>query len=454
MIKKFTTGFALSASTLLFSQVGIGTPTPQATLDVTGTPANTAKLDGIIAPRLTGAQLRGKTYTTAQTGALVYVTDADTAPANQTLNVTASGYYYFNGTRWIATTATDINIYSSDGTLSNNRTVTQNGNSLTIKGNVSESLFGINGGFWLYGTGGSKRSNLELIANDNNLNSVNSRLSIFVDPENTASINVLNDATALALGTTQTTNSAPINFMTSSGSGALGITRMKITGEGNVAVNISSPTEKLDVNGNIRLRSLPLNGSTNAIFTNPGGSTASPTQNQTFTATRTIVADANGVLGYASGLPTDAGTQKVLVNANVPGTQNINGGTNLIGQFNVENIDVLNAWTNNVFTVPNGAGGLYTINMQTSNSHVAPDSISSWFVMAYFQKSTDGGANWNIILRDTRSNMSNTIVDNGNALLWTGNLNAGDMIRPMFLCTAVTNNTVIFGSLSIIRILQ
>ncbi|MEY8761292.1 hypothetical protein [Chryseobacterium tongliaoense] len=89
------------AGFLANAQVGINTNQGQATLDVVGFPAVAGKLDGIIAPRLTGDQLRAKTYASAQTGAMVYVTAADTAPAGQTVNVTASGYYYFDGTRWI-----------------------------------------------------------------------------------------------------------------------------------------------------------------------------------------------------------------------------------------------------------------------------------------------------------------------------------------------------------------
>ena len=34
-------------------------------------------------------------------GAMVYVTAADTAPAGQTINVTTTGYYAFDGTVWI-----------------------------------------------------------------------------------------------------------------------------------------------------------------------------------------------------------------------------------------------------------------------------------------------------------------------------------------------------------------
>ncbi|WP_162800956.1 hypothetical protein [Chryseobacterium sp. KLBC 52] len=86
----------------VFSQVGINTPNPQASLDVVGKPTSTNVFDGIIAPRITGAQLRAKAYTQKQQGALVYVTAADTAPAGQTAEVTSTGYFYFdsNLNRW------------------------------------------------------------------------------------------------------------------------------------------------------------------------------------------------------------------------------------------------------------------------------------------------------------------------------------------------------------------
>ncbi|MFN1216851.1 hypothetical protein ACKW6Q_07655 [Chryseobacterium kwangjuense] len=112
----------LAAFSLYFgisAQVGINTNQGQATLDVVGFPSNSAKLDGIIAPRLTGTQLRAKTYTSAQNGAMVYVTQADSAPAGQTVNVTAVGYYYFDGSVWVKTSSGGNAVTSfSSGNLS------------------------------------------------------------------------------------------------------------------------------------------------------------------------------------------------------------------------------------------------------------------------------------------------------------------------------------------------
>jgi hypothetical protein len=64
----------LLSSAFTFAQVGVNIQTPHATLDVTGKPADASSLDGVIAPRMTGAELRAKTYTATQTGALIYVT--------------------------------------------------------------------------------------------------------------------------------------------------------------------------------------------------------------------------------------------------------------------------------------------------------------------------------------------------------------------------------------------
>ncbi|MFC4687416.1 beta strand repeat-containing protein [Epilithonimonas pallida] len=95
---------ALLVSGIAYSQVGINTDTPKATLDVVATPADVTKTDGFIAPRLKGSELKAKDalYSTPQTGAIVYVTEAllPAATTTKTVNVTAVGYFYFDGTVW------------------------------------------------------------------------------------------------------------------------------------------------------------------------------------------------------------------------------------------------------------------------------------------------------------------------------------------------------------------
>jgi hypothetical protein len=102
------------------AQTGINTVTPKTTLDVVGKATVPTVLDGITAPRLTGEQLRAKTYGTDQTAAIVYVTEADTSPAGQTIEVTDKGYYFFDGTAWKPMVSNDWKTKGNSGTLAAN----------------------------------------------------------------------------------------------------------------------------------------------------------------------------------------------------------------------------------------------------------------------------------------------------------------------------------------------
>lgn len=94
----------------LYAQVGINTQTPKATLDIAASPADNNKIDGIIAPRLKGSEIKakGSLYTSEQEAAIVYITEPLDASAtdDKTTNVTSIGYFYFDknlGTsgRWV-----------------------------------------------------------------------------------------------------------------------------------------------------------------------------------------------------------------------------------------------------------------------------------------------------------------------------------------------------------------
>lgn len=65
--------------------------------------------------------------------------------------------------------------------------------------------------------------------------------------------------------------------------------------QGKVGIKTESPTETFDVQGTARIRELAPAGSDNSIY---GGENA---KNHSFEATKTIVADKNGVLGYMEG---------------------------------------------------------------------------------------------------------------------------------------------------------
>lgn len=88
-------------------RVGINTTTPAATLDVTANTADTTRPDALLVPRMTEDQLAAKNTAyvdgtagtpSAQNGALVYVTAVDGATTAKTVNVTATGFHYYDGT--------------------------------------------------------------------------------------------------------------------------------------------------------------------------------------------------------------------------------------------------------------------------------------------------------------------------------------------------------------------
>lgn len=89
-----------------YSQVGIDTAEPKATLDVRAKPADLLQADGIIAPRLSGNELKAKdnVYGTSQNAAVVFATSAASPTTPKTAEVTRAGYYYYDASivKWVA----------------------------------------------------------------------------------------------------------------------------------------------------------------------------------------------------------------------------------------------------------------------------------------------------------------------------------------------------------------
>lgn len=137
MKKLYTLLSLVALSTLSYSQyVGINTSDPKATLDVAGYPTDATKFDGVIPPRLTGDELSSKTYTTAQTGAIVYATAAASTLSGQVVNVSTPAFYYFDGTVWQALAGKDWHITgNSDTDPSTNFLGTINDKALVFKVN-------------------------------------------------------------------------------------------------------------------------------------------------------------------------------------------------------------------------------------------------------------------------------------------------------------------------------
>ncbi|AZB10832.1 hypothetical protein EG344_19315 [Chryseobacterium sp. G0162] len=146
--KQFYSLIALCATVILNAQVGINTDTPNATLDVAGT-TNPNMKDGLLPPRVSKQQLAAKdsgTYGSDQIGAIVYITDI-ISPTGlipsiaQVGSIHNTGYHYFTGLQWVAIST---NIYNSDGSLTGNRVVTQDANTLAFT-STSVNAFSIDG---------------------------------------------------------------------------------------------------------------------------------------------------------------------------------------------------------------------------------------------------------------------------------------------------------------------
>lgn len=91
----------LSMGAITKAQVGINTTTPTATFDVVAKNATgtSTTIDGLLAPRLD--RERALNMTSVPSGTLIYVNDVATGSATgQAVNITATGYYYFEGGVW------------------------------------------------------------------------------------------------------------------------------------------------------------------------------------------------------------------------------------------------------------------------------------------------------------------------------------------------------------------
>jgi len=95
----------VSAVMKMNAQVTIGNDTPPAaTLDVVATKTDGTTAEGFIAPRLTLSQVNvaKAQYGTAQTGAVVYITDYSGGTiSGYSDQITCRGYAYFNGIYWV-----------------------------------------------------------------------------------------------------------------------------------------------------------------------------------------------------------------------------------------------------------------------------------------------------------------------------------------------------------------
>lgn len=129
---------------LIFGQVGIHTPTPNATLDITAkNPKGTSiNVDGLLIPRVD--RQRAQSMTGVENSTMIYVDNITTGTlAGSAININSVGYYYSDDSVWVKYD-NNTNIYNADGALSGNREVDQTANTLAFRA-LAVNAFSVDG---------------------------------------------------------------------------------------------------------------------------------------------------------------------------------------------------------------------------------------------------------------------------------------------------------------------
>jgi len=387
-MKKYLFAIGTMCVSSAYAQVGINTENPKATLDISAKTNDGSRPEGLIIPRLTGDQIKSADaqYTSAQAGILIYATSAVTAPVGKTVNITAAGYYFFDGSIWQrVTTGAGTNIYNADGTLSANRTVTQGTNTLafTSTATTGTSHFTVDGNtfnvdavnnragvgtaapthdFSVHGTTNTNMS-IRRAASSTGAAQIFFEKTNSTDPTvNTAvttNTNIggilfhggngtnYNNAASAIYGTasenhTTTAAGGQLRLLTTPNGTIVSQERMRVDQNGFVGINTTVPSERLDVAGNVKFTGslMPNNlpGSIGQVLTITGAGnspvwnsfTASNTPNiyttdGTVAANRTVAQGAN-TLAFTSTATT--GTSHFTVDGS---TLNVDAVNNRVG---------------------------------------------------------------------------------------------------------------------------
>ncbi len=131
------------STTFLYSQVGINTETPAATLDIaalnsTGT---STKTEGLLIPRID--RQKAQSMSSVPVSTLVYINSIATGTqTGSTATMNTIGYYYYNGAAWVKL---NTSIYNNNGSLTEDRIVTLGSKTLSFSGGTTLNAFSVNG---------------------------------------------------------------------------------------------------------------------------------------------------------------------------------------------------------------------------------------------------------------------------------------------------------------------
>ncbi|PWN57918.1 hypothetical protein [Chryseobacterium viscerum] len=262
-----------------FSQVGINTALPKSTLDITAKNAvgSTTNVDGILIPRID--RQRAQSMNNIPTSTLVFINDNTTGSQTGTaVNIDTVGYYYYNGTIWVKlhnptnSSFVSSNIYSADGALSGNRTVMQRANTLAFTGNATNA-FSVDGNTFSVDAANNRigirnsspateleignatetpNPTIRLHSNQNNFSGGGTLQFVESDP---------NYGTIMRHHTSDNTSGSEKEglYFSSLAAGIESTSPTLMLDQTNqkAGIGTTDPTEKLDVNGNMRLRDVP-----------------------------------------------------------------------------------------------------------------------------------------------------------------------------------------------------
>ena len=127
-------------------RVGINTASPEATLSIEVDPANALSTatsnEGVLIPKLSKARIAN--ITTPVDATMIYVSDLTYTGTNPAVaDITSKGFYYYDedpvmpvNSKWkkLNVNAGGTNLYNTDGSLTDNRTVNMNGKNLSFTG--------------------------------------------------------------------------------------------------------------------------------------------------------------------------------------------------------------------------------------------------------------------------------------------------------------------------------
>lgn len=258
---------------IIFAQVGIDTSDPKATLDVVAKPLDLSKADGIIAPRLTGNELKAKDnlYGIGQNGVFIFATSASSPTTPKTIEVTKSGYYYYDSVlaKWMA--------FESNGNGITSNAISNPVNTITSTVNgVSSTTNAVNT------VSHSLSSSNQLTTTVNGVSS---------QPVSLSNTNIYTDNGTLASNRTVTMNDKWLNF----------------TGPAHVGIGGIDNIAKLNVNGSIQFAG-DSNYGVGKVFDDSSGEKYGLTQTTFFPTsgsasspgTRVFTSGRSGVQGHIS----------------------------------------------------------------------------------------------------------------------------------------------------------